>query len=186
MPEERVADPHEGSSSPRQSTQSLPPFFTPPFHLSHCFLQRQFKHQQPIRCDLCSGLHIRPTSPFSTLILDNGLLMARRQNQKRSRADEPSRAAFEPPTKKSKTRNGIGRKAWESWEYPPEFYDTLSKISLTRRALKELNRRNRASRSHPSLPLPSASALSCTRPSRDLGRFARHGGPDLRDLRGVS
>ncbi|KAL4412145.1 hypothetical protein CABS03_06570 [Colletotrichum abscissum] len=33
--------------------------------------------------------------------------MARRQNQKRPRADEPSRAAIEPPTKKTKTRNEI-------------------------------------------------------------------------------
>ncbi|KAM0198864.1 hypothetical protein ACHAQI_012275 [Fusarium lateritium] len=48
--------------------------------------------------------------------------MARRQNRKRPRADEPSRADIEPPTKKAKTRSEIDRKTWESWEYPPEFY----------------------------------------------------------------
>ncbi|KAK7428985.1 hypothetical protein QQZ08_004497 [Neonectria magnoliae] len=107
--------------------------------------------------------------------------MARPQNRKRQRADESSRADIDPPAKKAKTRSEIDREAWESWEYPPEFYDRLSKISLNRRALKELDRRTRTRRSHPSPPVsPSAGTIR----SRDLARFARHGGPDLRDLRG--
>ncbi|KAF5675921.1 glyoxylate reductase [Fusarium denticulatum] len=154
--------------------------------LSRYFLQRQRKHQQPTRRDdLHSGLHIRATPPSLNTISDNGLPMARQQNQKRQRADESSQADIEPATKKAKTRSKIAGKARESWEYPPEFYDRLSKISLNRRALKELDRRTRARRSHPSPPVsPSTGILSCTTRPRDLARFARHGGPDLRDLRG--
>ncbi|KAG5744475.1 hypothetical protein H9Q70_012822 [Fusarium xylarioides] len=111
--------------------------------------------------------------------------MARPQNRKRQRDNEPSQADIDPPAKKAKTRSEIKREAWESWEYPPEFYDRLSKISLNRRALKELDRRTRARRLHPSPSVsPSAGILSCTTRPRDLARFARHGGPDLRNLRG--
>ncbi|POS73710.1 hypothetical protein DHEL01_v207901 [Diaporthe helianthi] len=62
-----------------------------------------------------------------------------------------------------------------SWHYPPEFWDRLSKIPLTRSALKELDRRNGA---RPAFSPPPTSL------ARDLARFARHGGPDLRGLRG--
>ncbi|KAG5812878.1 hypothetical protein H9Q71_004074 [Fusarium xylarioides] len=107
--------------------------------------------------------------------------MARPQNRKRQRDNQPSQADIDRPAKKAKTRSKIKCKAWESWEYPPEFYDRLSQISLNHRALKELDRRTCTRRSHPSPPVsPSPGAI---RP-RDLARFARHGGPDLRDLRG--
>ncbi|RSL66074.1 hypothetical protein CEP54_003886 [Fusarium duplospermum] len=111
--------------------------------------------------------------------------MNRSQNRKRRRADESSRADINPPEKKIKTRSEAELEAWESWEYPPEFYDRLSKVHLSRRALKELNRRTRARRSPASPPAsPIRHALLRTRTSRELARFARHGGPDLRDLRG--
>lgn len=76
-----------------------------------------------------------------------------RKTQKHQRADKPLLANIDPPTKEAKIGGEVERKAWESWEYPPEFYDRLSKISLTRRALKELDRRTRVRRSHPSPPL---------------------------------
>ncbi|KAH8763745.1 hypothetical protein F5883DRAFT_605457 [Diaporthe sp. PMI_573] len=58
------------------------------------------------------------------------------------------------------------------------FWDGLSKVSLELSALVELNRRNRA---QPALSPPLLSPDGLT---RDLARFARHGGPDLRGLRG--
>lgn len=156
--------------------------------LSRYFLQRQRKHQQPTRRDdLHSGLHIRTTPLSLNTTSDNGLLMARQQNPKRERADESSQADIEPATKKAKTRSKIAGKARESWNYPPEFYDRLSKISLTRLALQELDRRTRSRRSCPSfLTRPSARAVSGDIHPRDLAWFARDGGPDLCDLRGVS
>lgn len=61
--------------------------------------------------------------------------------------------------------------------FSPEFYDRLPKIWLTRRALRELNYRNRTRR----IEIPTTHYE--TLPS--LSRFARQGGPDLKDIRGV-
>ena len=75
--------------------------------------------------------------------------------------------------------------------YYPTIYDQLSNIKLTRRALKEFDRRNNLS----AKPLtPTAPALvedptenlptRCGETSIELQRFARTGGPDLSDLKG--
>lgn len=93
---------------------------------------------------------------------------------------------------------------------PPVFWDNLSKIDLTKRALEELDRRNNQATlsSHspdPGLRRPinrrtraelkkdrgptySASDFLCQcdlRALRDIRRSARHGGPDLSGLRSV-
>ncbi len=64
------------------------------------------------------------------------------------------------------------------------YWDSLSKLWLTRCALDELNRRNRQRAS----PVRTASARRQDLEGEpgQLKRFARYGGPDLRDLRGVS
>ncbi|KAL1852490.1 hypothetical protein Daus18300_012171 [Diaporthe australafricana] len=82
-----------------------------------------------------------------------------------------------PDNSPAKSINLPALKHHSSWHYPPEFWDRLSKISLIRSALEELNRRNRAQLA--TAPPPPPTGLT-----RDLARFARHGGPDLRDLRG--
>lgn len=77
-----------------------------------------------------------------------------------------------------------------SWSYPPEFWDRLSTISLERGALRELARRIGSQRPFfPPPPPPTGcvpAAIQTLTPAgvRDLARFARHGGPDLRSLRG--
>ncbi|KAM3528473.1 hypothetical protein MY4038_005885 [Beauveria bassiana] len=124
--------------------------------------------------------------------------MARPQNRRRQRADEPSQHD-NPPTK-SRKRQRVDepsqddhqvkkpRRAVEhpnSWQYPPEFWDRLSKVPLIHSAIAELDRRTCT---RPSCPPPSTGHirhLTPTAPS-ELARFARHGGPDLRDLRGYS
>jgi hypothetical protein len=64
-----------------------------------------------------------------------------------------------------------------------EFYDSLSKVWLTRRALKELDRRTRQANSP---QRPASTPRRVTRSaSIQIQRIARDGGPDLRDLRGV-
>jgi len=95
-------------------------------------------------------------------------------------------------------------------EIPPAFWENLSRIDLTKRALKELDRRNtqaalasRSSCSRPHRPItrrvlaelkkscqPLTPAVeyiyNCgTRDLKDIKQTARHGGPDLSDLRGV-
>lgn len=71
-----------------------------------------------------------------------------------------------------------------------------TRFPLTRDALRELNRRNKeAARSAPDsmpkrpgspVPRPPAAADLSACSTSDLERFARHGGPDLSDLKGVS
>ncbi len=95
-------------------------------------------------------------------------------------------------------------------QIPPAFWDNLSKIDLTKRALQELDRRNtqaaldsRPPYSRPHRPVPRrvlAELKKSCRPiitaveyihgcgAKDLKNIkqtTRHGGPDLSDLRGV-
>ncbi|WEW60591.1 hypothetical protein PRK78_006078 [Emydomyces testavorans] len=86
---------------------------------------------------------------------------------------------------------------------PPEYWDNLSKIWLTKNALRELDRRNSASRRPGPLPISHRPATrqfqaarksrcqalapdprgNCTsRHLREIKRFSRQGGPDLSDL----
>lgn len=77
-----------------------------------------------------------------------------------------------------------------AWSYPPEFWDRLSTIPLEREALRELERRTCSQRPFfPPPPPPTGcvpAVIQTLTPAsvRDLARFARHGGPDLRSLRG--
>ena len=75
--------------------------------------------------------------------------------------------------------------------YLPTIYDQLSKIKLTRQALKELDRRNNilAEPLVPTAPLfienPTEDLPTrCGETPTELKRFARKGGPDLSDLKG--
>ncbi|KAH7113469.1 hypothetical protein B0J13DRAFT_460818 [Dactylonectria estremocensis] len=103
--------------------------------------------------------------------------MARPQHRKRQRADEPS----QHDNQAKRPRRAVEHP--NCWQYPPEFWDRLSKVPLIHSALEELDRRTCT---RPSCPPPStglAQDLTPTAPS-ELARFARHGGPDLQDLRG--
>ncbi|KPM35098.1 hypothetical protein AK830_g11473 [Neonectria ditissima] len=92
--------------------------------------------------------------------------MARPQSRKRQRADELLQDS--PLAKRAKSTGGRN--------FSPAFWDNLSKVWLTPRALRELDRRNNKRPSPVFTPPEVCSA--------DLARFARRGGPDLRHLRG--
>lgn len=67
---------------------------------------------------------------------------------------------------------------------PPAFWDNLSQVWLTSNALRELDRRNKQASAN------VASESQFLRPAtrnkvKTIQRFARQGGPDLSDLRGV-
>ncbi|KAK0891091.1 hypothetical protein LTR91_024871, partial [Friedmanniomyces endolithicus] len=70
--------------------------------------------------------------------------------------------------------------------YPPDVWENLSKITLTRKALREFDRRTRENRP------PQAARIQETAPRllrsavRRLECFARNGGPDLSKLRGYA
>lgn len=93
-------------------------------------------------------------------------------------AEIPRRDQIAPDNSPAKTINPPALDRPSSWHYPPEFWDRLSTIPLIRSALEELDRRNRARPAFPPPPPPRTGLV------RDLARFARHGGPDLVDLRG--
>jgi len=83
-----------------------------------------------------------------------------------------------PPRQAAKRRK---RSLHSLHETSPAFWDNLSRVPLTRRALSEFNRRT-----GPYIA-PSSSQREPLNGdlSKQLKRFARHGGPSLRNIRGV-
>lgn len=111
--------------------------------------------------------------------------MAQTLNGKRPRAEEPLPDHI---SNRSKSSGSARRPS----NFPPEFYDSLVKLWLTPRALRELDRRNE------NLPLSSSKpAAGFLKPRgaklaaqaklgvSECARFAASGGPDLSDLIGV-
>ncbi|TWU72058.1 hypothetical protein ED733_002927 [Metarhizium rileyi] len=90
------------------------------------------------------------------------------QNRKRPNTYDTAQDSL--PTKRIKSAVRIAS------NFPPKFWDNLSKVWLTPRALREKDRRNGA---QPPGTVSAASVIPTT-----LARFARRGGPDLRHLRG--
>ena len=101
--------------------------------------------------------------------------IATRRKRQRTEADLPLDDPSElQPSKRLKSRTKLHSVA---------FYDSLSKVWLTRRALKELDRRTSQANSP---QRPASTPRRVTRnTSKQIRRFARDGGPELRDLRGV-
>ena len=65
---------------------------------------------------------------------------------------------------------------------PPSFYDNLSRLWLTRRTLREFDRRTCQLDCLPQLGSVAVEALDVSK----LKRFSRHGGPDLSLIRAVN
>ena len=117
------------------------------------------------QASLADALLRRPRTPNTTKSSEVVPCLSPSQNRKRRRDDSQNDQLI---PKKSKTS-----------DFSPDFYDSLSRTWLTRRALRELERRNK--NSAPSKPGPTPQT-----PQRSkLAAFARLGGPDLSDIRGV-
>jgi hypothetical protein len=91
----------------------------------------------------------------------------------------PSTLSPPPPWKSAKRPFRSQQEATEA------FWDSLSKVWFTKGALKEFDRKT-AQPTHPTRPAPIGQCdwrrISY---SHQIKRFARHGGPDLCNLRGV-
>ncbi len=120
-----------------------------------------------------------------TVIAPEDQLLCGQKRRRGAIEEHSTTAAPQAPQKKAKRRRPSQQ------ETNTAYWDSLSKLWLTRRALNELNRRNRQKAS----PVRTTAARradvggetdSLKNLSKHLKRFARHGGPDLRDLRGVS
>lgn len=112
----------------------------------------------------------RPYRPQHFLMAAQRMQTRKRRRAEQAEHQDPQPELQHPPPKRVKSS--------AKPNFPPEFWDSLSKVSATHRALRELDRRNNA-RPAPKPPLPAVHPT-------DLERFARRGGPDLRHLRGVS
>ena len=101
------------------------------------------------------------------------------QNIKRKRVTSTEAApTSDPPPQPPKCQKKLSRLHNEP---SPAFWDSLSRVWLTRSALREFDRRTvEVVRPTPKYP-PDLKGY----PVKELERFARHGGPSLRDLRGV-
>lgn len=105
-------------------------------------------------------------------------------SRKRQRSELLQRKETSPPSKKQR----LGPPSPSGSSLPPEFWDRLSKLWLTRQALRELDRRNtQRAPSRREAARHTADYRRCRklRISKDIKLFARHGGPDLSDLRNV-
>ena len=106
----------------------------------------------------------------------------RPQNRKRKRGFEavptvePESQPQQTPTKRRKQSHPSRSKT------PLEFWDKLSLVPLCRRALREFNRQE----VRPITPQQRAKRDVEDGQVKQLQRFARRGGPDLRSIRGVS
>lgn len=90
---------------------------------------------------------------------------------------EPATNASSPPTaKRRKLKNQQRHRT------PSCFWDNLSRVLLTPRALKEFDRRTE----WPAVPVPPEQIRKEDIDLVQLKRFAKHGGPNLSHLRAVS
>ncbi|KAF1962348.1 hypothetical protein CC80DRAFT_462403 [Byssothecium circinans] len=97
------------------------------------------------------------------------------RNRKQKRATEASLTAEQQRQQPAKRRTPSLRS-----RFRPEFWDNLSRVPLCRRALREFNRRA----VQPAISKPPAQSVLQDDLVKQLKRFARHGGPNLRDIRG--
>ncbi|KAI1356762.1 hypothetical protein F5Y01DRAFT_300986 [Xylaria sp. FL0043] len=108
------------------------------------------------------------------------MAVPRNQRKRKHQHDSAVSQGARPPQKKAKKAKPSVKQ--HPPNFSPQFWDQLSKIPLTPRALRELDRRNSI---QPQLGIE----IDIETPGREGGysciaRFARHGGPDLRHLRG--
>ena len=118
------------------------------------------------------------SNPTTTMMTLQEISM--RQNAKRKRVTSIEAVpTLDPPPQPHK-----GEKKWPHLYKRPssKFWDNLSRIWLSRCALQEFDRRT----AQLVISTPKYPSDLKRYPVRDLERFARHGGPSLRDLRGVS
>ena len=129
---------------------------------------------------MSSATHISPSHSANNLYMAT-CPKSRPQNRKRqhAEADFSQEDPLSRPSKKFKST----KKHHSASNFPPAFYDSLSKVWLTRRALRELDRRNQLTSSVCAQAPAPKPVRRLNR--KDLERFARHGGPELSNLRGV-
>ncbi|KAJ9493410.1 hypothetical protein H2202_011120 [Exophiala xenobiotica] len=107
-----------------------------------------------------------------------------RKSRKRQRSSpEPEDFEPEPIAKKQKS---LSESRNLPRHRPPSFWDTLSKIRLSRGALREFDRRNIEEKVQSPCTITPKVEYPTGRARLLVKRFARRGGPDLSHLRGLA
>ncbi|KAK5442639.1 hypothetical protein LTS15_010957 [Exophiala xenobiotica] len=106
------------------------------------------------------------------------------KSRKRQRSS-PAPGDFEPGSIAKKQKSLSESRALPRHR-PPSFWDTLSRIRLSRGALREFDRRNIQETDQPPCTLIPKVEYPIGRARLRLKRFARSGGPDLSHLRGLA
>ncbi|KAK3669527.1 hypothetical protein LTR78_010581 [Recurvomyces mirabilis] len=133
--------------------------------------------QQLSQHDPTSLVNTKPGRPWSSYIAP--MLSGKEKCQRKRQRDQPA-------SKEDESRLRAKRQKRSPDGYPPDVWDNLSKITLTRKALREFDRRTQEKRHpHTASVQETAGRILRSNPQR-LERFARHGGPDLSKLRGYA
>ena len=120
---------------------------------------------------------------MSTLAPEDRPLCGQKRRKGAIEEEDSTIATLQYPWRSAK------RRCQSQQESSTEYWDSLSKLWLTRRALDELDRRTKASPVKRTVSRGLSLGDKPGQPekfSKQLKRFARYGGPDLRELRGVS
>jgi hypothetical protein len=132
-------------------------------------------------------IHLLPAADGDS-VNDSYMSEARFSNPRKRQRTKQHPLPSPPPSKRQKELQHHSHGYIDT----PAFWDDLSKIWLTKHALRELNRRNAKPLLHssPRRALQPVTrnflAEDCTQKTlKNIKLFARHGGPDLSDLRGV-
>lgn len=99
-----------------------------------------------------------------------------KRKRQRSRVDSEADVSPQPTVKRQKLEHH------QRYRTPSSFWDNLSRQWLTRRALREFDRRT----VWPATPVPPHRTGKENIDVAKVKRFARQGGPNLGDIRGVS
>ena len=125
------------------------------------------------------------------MVVTQGIVPSPSARTSHKRHHGPSFLLSDVPADNSSKR----RKLSHPTSPPSRFWDGLSAIPLTTRALNEFDRRNAVQKPRRSRRVRDRKAVAERNPflrqpsprfEKGLKKFASHGGPDLRDLRGVS
>jgi hypothetical protein len=107
------------------------------------------------------------------------------KSRKRPRSSQKPEDLEPEPEPIAKKQKSYSESRAQPRHRPPSYWDTLSKIRLTRGALREFDRRNIEEKVQPPCTLTPKVEYPVGRARLRLKRLARRGGPDLSHLRGV-
>lgn len=121
------------------------------------------------------------------MLLNGEQCRRKRHREEEEEQEEQHENPLALPTDDQKQHCAKRRKKAHTPNYPPRFWDTLSRVPLTRRALQEFDRRTETARLVWSAGTINPSTRRLLRSdTHRLLHFASNGGPDLNALQGVS